>query len=483
MTAMSDDGILLTVDSRVAVVSRGPRGPQGPQGVQGPQGDGFSIDHAVNTYANLPETEVLNAIYLVRADGQLYVYTEDGWPDSGDGIPFVGPKGDTGDTGATGPAGATGATGAKGDTGSAGPTGPQGEQGTQGPGFVLTGTVATYADLPSGEEVSANDNYCVAADGKIYTYDGAAFPADGDGAPFQGPAGPTGATGATGPTGPTGATGSTGATGPTGAAGATGAKGDTGDGLDIDGTVATYADLPSTGISAGDVYLVLADNLLYTRGASSWPSSGAGISLKGDKGDDGDPGINSWSSIPDMPPVVAAGATVADARTAIGAGTSNLAIGITADTACAGNDSRLSDQRVPSAGSVDDTKIATNTLPCDQVLIACADQTTRAIGSGDLATGFLVARPFTLTHVIYQFSTADGSGNTVVELRLNGTQVPSSDATVSATNQADSSATDTARTVTINQSFAVGDRVLPYITAVPGSPGKGFRAYLSGTWD
>lgn len=38
---------------------------------------------------------------------------------------------------------------------------------------------------------------------------------------------------------------------------------------------------------------------------------------KGDKGDKGDPGVNSWTAIPDMPPVVAAGSSVQAAREAI----------------------------------------------------------------------------------------------------------------------------------------------------------------------
>jgi len=52
--------------------------------------------------------------------------------------------------------------------------------------------------------------------------------------------------------------------------------------------------------------------------------------------------------------------TAADAaavRSAIGAGTSNLAIGVTGSTAAAGNDSRLSDTRTPTDGSVTTTKV------------------------------------------------------------------------------------------------------------------------------
>lgn len=45
----------------------------------------------------------------------------------------------------------------------------------------------------------------------------------------------------------------------------------------------------------------------------------------------------TWAQVTGKPAVIAAGADAAAARTAIGAGTSNLAIGTTADTAAAGN--------------------------------------------------------------------------------------------------------------------------------------------------
>ena len=51
----------------------------------------------------------------------------------------------------------------------------------------------------------------------------------------------------------------------------------------------------------------------------------------------GDQTLPTWSTIAGKPAVVAAGATQADARTAIGAGTSNLALGTTGTTAMAGN--------------------------------------------------------------------------------------------------------------------------------------------------
>ncbi|MFC9995765.1 hypothetical protein [Nocardia sp. NPDC127526] len=53
-------------------------------------------------------------------------------------------------------------------------------------------------------------------------------------------------------------------------------------------------------------------------------------------------------------------ATAAAARSTLGAGTSSLALGTTSGTAAAGDDARLSDQRVPTDGSVTNTKIAAN---------------------------------------------------------------------------------------------------------------------------
>lgn len=71
----------------------------------------------------------------------------------------------------------------------------------------------------------------------------------------QGPEGPAGATGATGPTGPAGATG---ATGPQGPAGPTGPQGPAGVGINLQGSVPTYDDLPdgtSATVKPGDAYI------------------------------------------------------------------------------------------------------------------------------------------------------------------------------------------------------------------------------------
>lgn len=120
-------------------------------------------------------------------------------------------------------------------------------------------------------------------------------------------------------------------------------------------------------------------------------------------------------------------------------------------------------------------------IPADFVIVQSG--ATRATGSGDFTVGFYVGRAFTATKVVYQFETADASGSTTVELRRNGTQVTSSSVAVTAANQADGTGTDAARTVTISQSFAVGDRINLQITGIGTTPGKGLKAWIVGTWN
>lgn len=120
-------------------------------------------------------------------------------------------------------------------------------------------------------------------------------------------------------------------------------------------------------------------------------------------------------------------------------------------------------------------------IPCDFVFQAQTG--VRATGAGDFEVGIYVGRAFTATSVTYQFDTADASGNTSVEVRRNGSQVTSSNLTVSAANQADGTSTDSARTASFSQSFAVGDRLGIQCTAVGTTPGEGLRAYIFGTWD
>lgn len=105
--------------------------------------------------------------------------------------------------------------------------GDPGPKGDPGQGISLSGSVAVYGDLPTGlGAADAGKGYLVQADGRLYVWDGAAFPANGAGAAFTGPQGPQGPQGDAGPQGiqgiqgPQGLKGDTGDTGPQGPAGA-----------------------------------------------------------------------------------------------------------------------------------------------------------------------------------------------------------------------------------------------------------------------
>jgi len=76
----------------------------------------------------------------------------------------------------------------------------------------------------------------------------------------------------------------TGATGPAGPQGEKGDKGDVGAGVRITGTVASPADLPSSG-TTGDAYLVGGNAYVWT--GTAWTNAGP---VQGPKGDNGDTG-------------------------------------------------------------------------------------------------------------------------------------------------------------------------------------------------
>lgn len=54
--------------------------------------------------------------------------------------------------------------------------------------------------------------------------------------------------------------------------------------LKIDGTAATYSTLPTTGLTAGMVYVVGDTGRAYVWSGSSWPASNAGIAIQGPRG-------------------------------------------------------------------------------------------------------------------------------------------------------------------------------------------------------
>ncbi|MFD6518098.1 hypothetical protein [Rhodococcus sp. NPDC060176] len=155
-------------------------------------------------------------------------------------------------------------------------------------------------------------------------------------------------------------------------------------------------------------------------------------------------------------------ADAAAARSTIGAGTSSLALGTTGSTAAAGNDSRLTDTRTPTAG----------TSPYDITFLAQSGN--RATGLGDVPAGIKLRRAVTFSEVLFHCETADASGNLVVEVRKNGVAVPGTSTTIAAANQV------AGGTSTGTWAFAAGDFLTIYVTAVGTTPGKGVTAELKG---
>jgi hypothetical protein len=111
----------------------------------------------------------------------------------------------------------------------------------------------------------------------------------------------------------------------------------------------------------------------------------------------------------------------------------------------------------------------------DLSIVAFASSTTRAASSyGDFAFGIKLQRAVTFTSVTFRVATADASGNLVVELRKNGTQVSGTSTTVAAANQV------AGGTSTGTWSFASGDIITVYVTGVGTTPGKGLIADITG---
>lgn len=491
-------------------------------------------------------------------------------------ISLAGPAGPTGPQGDTGPAGPTGATG---DAGPTGPTGDTGPTGPQGDGLEIDGQVAAYADLPT---TGLTTGEVWLAGTSLYRWNGSAWPAEADGAPVQGaegpqgdpgiqgdtgatgPTGPTGSTGATGPkgdTGDTGPTGPTGLTGPTGATGSTGSTGPAGTtswsgltgvpstfppsshthpesditGLATDlaakesvsnkGAANGYAPLDSSSLVPAVNLPSYVDDVLEYANSAGFPATGETGKIYVARDTEK---IYRWSGTvyieispsPGSTDAVVEGSSnlyYTDSRVAtkvaamfgttsgtvtqgndtrvvnavqttrqVIAGTGltgggaltadrtlTVAYGTSSTTAAAGNDSRLSDARSPLGG----------TVPCDFMFVCTSPGTARTAGGCDWIVGMYVGRAFTVTKAIWQFETADASGSTSVQLMRNGSLITSSNITVTAANQADGTGTDAARTATFTQSFSVGDRLLPAVTAVGTTPGKGAKIYLFGTWN
>lgn len=196
---------------------------------------------ALTTYVEGTITQVVkNVSITVAVDSKNGSGTYSDWVFAVTGNPGV--NGTIGVNGAVGPTGPTGATGSTGSTGQTGPTGQ---------GLTLENVVAGVGDLPPTAALGAA--FIISSTQEIYIYNGTAWQ---NGGTYKGP------TGATGSTGPTGATGST---GPTGAAGRS---------INVKGTKADVASLPSSGNVSGDSWIVLTDLHLYVWDGTAWLDAG-----------------------------------------------------------------------------------------------------------------------------------------------------------------------------------------------------------------
>ncbi|QIS16570.1 hypothetical protein [Nocardia arthritidis] len=265
-------------------------------------------------------------------------------------------------------------------------------------------------------------------------------------------------------------------------------RGERGAGIQIDGQVASYAQLPSNPRD-GAQYVVQADGLLYVYRATAggWLPNGQGIVIRGPAG------VTDWAGITGkpatFPPTIGASSTAAvagddprlsDARpplshthpvnqiadaTALGRSLVTVADATTARTvigAVAADDSRLSDPRTPTvAGQAYDIAFKSHF------------GARTATAGNVMPEGIRIERNITVTSVTYRCETA-GTGNLVVELRNSGKPVPGTSATIASTAQ-------TADTVlTGSWPFNTGDRLTVNITTVDNPAGNGLQASLKG---
>ena len=168
----------------------------------------------------------------------------------------TGAKGDKGDQGIQG------IQGLKGDKGDQGIQGAKGDTGDIGPANVLSvGTVSATTGNPSATITGTSPNQTLNLTLK------------------------------TGATGPKGDKGDTGEQGPKGD------KGDQGTGLNVLGSFSDPSQLPTIG-NPGDAYLIGGDLWVWSETTSKYVNAG---SVKGDKGDQGDPGLDSALPLREIP--------------------------------------------------------------------------------------------------------------------------------------------------------------------------------------
>lgn len=129
---------------------RGEVGATGSQGVDGPQGlPGVSLDiqGSVSNWAALPTDAAPGDAWITLDSGLLYYRDATGFPAEGSGVPFQGPQGIRGLQGIEGPVGPTGGAGSVGATGATGSKGDTGAVATISVGTVTTGAAGSSASV------------------------------------------------------------------------------------------------------------------------------------------------------------------------------------------------------------------------------------------------------------------------------------------------------------------------------------------------
>lgn len=177
----------------------GPAGPEGPKGQRGEKGNpgNDGADGVSPTFVFVPTSDGYS-MTVIAADGTQTISIANGKDgEKGD----QGEKGDSGEPGFSPVISIEDITGGHKvtittETGTIDFDVMDGAQGEPGKGLVISGTVATYTDLPSDlTEEDAGNAYLVESDGKLYVWSGTSFPAEGNGSEFTGPQGEPGTPG------------------------------------------------------------------------------------------------------------------------------------------------------------------------------------------------------------------------------------------------------------------------------------------------
>ena len=243
----------------------GPIGPAGPTGPKGDKGDTGNVGPQGPTGPVGPQG-VAGPVGPQGADGPVGPQGPAG-PIGPQGI-----KGDTGNQGPVGPAGPAGPQGPKGDTGSQGPDGPQGPPGPQGPQGPQ-GIQGIQGPAPLWFYQGSWLNTATYGIGSLVVYNGSLYYTLSGAAIGQVP-GVAAVWELVASKGDQGIQGVPGIQGPKGDTGDVGPAGSDGTSVIIKGTVSDIGQLPSTGNTAGDSYILSTNGHLYVWTGSVWTDVG-----------------------------------------------------------------------------------------------------------------------------------------------------------------------------------------------------------------